>query len=161
VVGTITSISGQGEPSARAISGLGCAEVVDALALVAAMDVHPELESEEARDPATGSVAPGPPELPESAVLPLATPAAPVGATDPSYNETIETSGKPTQGRLADVHSVKPEDASLRSDVTHPKRLRVLGAGQAEVILGFEPKALLGRAVGLELLNAGAPKAHE
>jgi hypothetical protein len=152
VVGTITSIAGQGEPSARAISGPGCAEVVDALALVAAMDLHPESESEQARDPASSSVAPGSPPFSESS--PLAEPAEPVRATTPSNNETAESSGNRRDSRFGGVRSVQPEGASLRSDATYPKRLRVLGAGHAEVILGFEPGGLLGRAVELELLNA-------
>src|SRR6266567_708907 len=52
VIGTITSVNALGEPSARALGGADCMEVVDALALVAAMTLHPELQANEAAAPA-------------------------------------------------------------------------------------------------------------
>jgi hypothetical protein len=131
-IGTITSIDTHGEPSARALDGTNCADVVDALALVAVMALHPELR-------AGGAGAES--GLAAEVAIPTS---ANVGATVAVASAPLPKS---------DQQSSTREDVP-RAPADHgERRLHLLGGLNAEATLGYVPAALLGTSARLELID--------
>jgi hypothetical protein len=134
VIGTITSQSALGEPSARALAADDCKDAVDALALIAAMTLHPELRETEAQTNVI-ALAPGTPEVnPQVQGIP-SSPTQPTGERKGS-REHVESAGD----------ALEPRDESAR-------RLRLLGSGDAEVTFGYVPEVLLGTTARLTLAD--------
>jgi hypothetical protein len=128
VIGTITSVNALGEPSARALGGADCTEVVDALALVAAMTLHPELQANEAPAGAREPV-PAAANVPPVAAVPT-----------PRPPEAI--------AREVDGNSGASESPRVEAN-----RFHLQGGGLAELTFGYVPTVLLGTSARVELLD--------
>jgi len=132
-IGTITSVNALGEPSARALRGTVCADVVDALALVAAMTLRPELRTTEtpldgrsSADASSGTTANVPPP-----------------STVPTNRRS--DANEPARALPPDALEIRRSEGA--------SRFRLHGGGEAELTYGYVPTALLGAGVRVEWLH--------